>query len=97
MAVISVSGTTVHVQRGASGTTGAPHISGAMVLAGPPNAFISYDPSGTCTNGSGVGAGGRKKLYRRCTKRGQVSIMSKIVIDEGLTIRYKGQRCQTRS
>ncbi len=54
MSVISVSGTTVHVQRGASGTMANAHISGAMVLAGPPNAFISYDPSGTCTNGSGV-------------------------------------------
>ena len=55
MAVISISSTTVHVQRGASGTVAQPHVSGTMVLAGPPNAFISGpDPSGTCTNGSGI-------------------------------------------
>jgi hypothetical protein len=40
--------------RGAAGTFGAPHVSGAMVLVGPAPAFIAYDPSGACTNGQGL-------------------------------------------
>jgi hypothetical protein len=52
--VNSVAGTTIGVQRGASGTKAFAHISGAGVLAGPPNAFVSFDPSGACTNGAGL-------------------------------------------
>lgn len=55
MAVVSLNGSYVTVQRGAAGTGAATHVSGAMVLIGPPNAFISgFDPQGSCTNGSGV-------------------------------------------
>jgi hypothetical protein len=52
--VEAVSGTTLQVQRGASGTRASTHVSGAGVLAGPPNAFASRDPQGACANGSGV-------------------------------------------
>jgi hypothetical protein len=54
MVVNSVSSTNIGVRRGAVGTAANPHLSGAMVLAGPPAAFISYDPSGSCTNGQGL-------------------------------------------
>lgn len=54
MFVNNVSSTTLTVQRGAGGTTAQPHISGARVLAGPPAAFVAYDPSGACTNGQGL-------------------------------------------
>lgn len=54
LAVSSVSGTLIGVRRGMIGTAASGHISGAMVLAGPPAAFLSYDPSGSCTNGQGL-------------------------------------------
>lgn len=54
MFVNAVSGTTLTVQRGASGTAAVPHIANARVLAGPPSAFLAYDPSGKCTNGQGA-------------------------------------------
>jgi hypothetical protein len=54
MFVNAVSGTTLTVQRGASGTKANGHIASALVLAGPPSAFVAYDPSGSCTNGQGV-------------------------------------------
>lgn len=44
----------LQVQRGASGTRASGHVSGAGVLFGPPNAFVSVDPLGSCTAGSGV-------------------------------------------
>lgn len=40
--------------RGAGGTLASAHKSGSMVLSGPAQAFIAYDPAGTCTNGSGL-------------------------------------------
>jgi hypothetical protein len=40
--------------RGGSGTAGRAHVSGAMVLAGPVQAFVAFEPSGTCTNASGL-------------------------------------------
>ena len=49
MTVIRVSGTTVYVIRGGGGTQASAHISGAMVLVGNPNAFINYDPEGSCS------------------------------------------------
>lgn len=54
--VTSVSGTYVTVTRGASGTAASAHVSGAMVLIGPPQAFIAnpFDPSGACTVGAGI-------------------------------------------
>lgn len=45
MNVLSISGTNVTVTR-IPGMVAA-HISGAMVLAGPPNAFKKYDPTGS--------------------------------------------------
>jgi hypothetical protein len=54
MVVGSIVGTTVHVQRGASGTAASAHASGAGVLLGPPNAFVAVDPQGSCTAGAGV-------------------------------------------
>jgi hypothetical protein len=54
MFVNSVNGTTLGVTRGYNGTKVSGHISGAMVLAGPPPAFVSFDPAGTCTNGNGL-------------------------------------------
>lgn len=40
--------------RGSSGTKAFAHVNGSMVLVGPTPAFISYDPSGPCTNGQGL-------------------------------------------
>lgn len=54
MFVNAVNGTTLTVQRGASGTAATPHIVNARVLAGPPSAFVAFDPSGSCTNGQGL-------------------------------------------
>jgi hypothetical protein len=55
MPVVGVSGTTVTVApRGSAGTKAFGHISGTMVLAGPPAAFVGYDPSGSCTAGQGL-------------------------------------------
>jgi len=54
--VTSVSGTYVTVTRGASGTAASAHVLGAMVLIGPPQAFIStpFDPAGACKVGAGI-------------------------------------------
>lgn len=54
MFVTAVNGTTITVTRGYNSTAARPHISGARVLVGPVQAFITYDPSGACTNGQGV-------------------------------------------
>lgn len=48
MTVRGVSGTTITVTRGAAGTRAAQHISGATVVIGNPNAFVSVDPAGKC-------------------------------------------------
>ncbi|MGH7994366.1 MAG: hypothetical protein ACREDQ_12670 [Limisphaerales bacterium] len=47
--VLAVNGTTLTVRRGANGTAGQAHVSGAMVLAGRPNWFYISDPGGACT------------------------------------------------
>jgi len=52
--VQAINSTTVTVIRGYNSTAANPHINGAMVLAGPPQAFVTYDPSGACTNGQGA-------------------------------------------
>jgi hypothetical protein len=49
MVVTGVSGTTISVIRGAAGTAAVNHISGAIVIIGPRQAFIAYDPDGACT------------------------------------------------
>lgn len=51
MQVVSVNTTakTAAVLRGVSGTQAAAHAASNMVLAGNPNAFINFDPSGTCS------------------------------------------------
>jgi hypothetical protein len=54
MFVNAVSGTTLTVQRGASGTAAKQHIVNATVLAGPPSAFVAFIPSGKCANGQGL-------------------------------------------
>lgn len=48
------SGASVTVQRGYGGTRSSGHNAGATVLEGPTAAFISYNPSGSCTNGKGL-------------------------------------------
>lgn len=52
MVVVGVSGTQIHVTRGAGGTPAAGHASGAMVLAGNPTYFYNHDPQGACVPGS---------------------------------------------
>ena len=53
---IPASGTTVLVQRGAHGTKGEGHVSGAKVYVSRPNLFYGYDQAGTCwTSSSGTG------------------------------------------
>jgi len=52
MLVNSISGTTVGVRRGHTGTAAVAHLSGAMVLLGAPNLFYAHDPSGSCTAAS---------------------------------------------
>lgn len=49
MFVNAVSGTTVTVVRGYEATAGVAHPNGAVVLAGRPQWFNKYDPSGSCT------------------------------------------------
>ena len=51
---VSTTGNFVGVTRGYAGTKAFGHPSGAMVLVGPTQAFISYDPSGSCANGAGL-------------------------------------------
>lgn len=68
LAVEAVSGTTITVRRGASGTRSTPHISGAYVYVGPPQQFSSNpttagDPSGTCTRGSSSATSVGPTLY----------------------------------
>lgn len=53
-AVNSTNKTLTVAPRGSSGTKAFAHVNGSMVLVGPTPAFISYDPSGTCTNGQGL-------------------------------------------
>lgn len=47
--VSGVSGTQISVIRGYNGTQANTHLSGSVVLAGAPQAFVSTDPSGSCT------------------------------------------------
>jgi hypothetical protein len=49
MQVISITGTTVTVTRGANSTKAVAHASGSMVLAGKPDWFFGYAPTGACT------------------------------------------------
>lgn len=49
MPVISITGTAVTVQRGASGTKAVAHVNAAMVLAGSPSLFYGNPPAGACT------------------------------------------------
>jgi hypothetical protein len=49
MEVVSISGTTATVRRGASPTRAATHSSGAVVWLGAPGSFANGDPSGACT------------------------------------------------
>ena len=51
---VSTTGNIVGVTRGYAGTKAFGHPTGAMVLVAPPQAFISYEPSGSCTNGQGL-------------------------------------------
>lgn len=48
--VNSVNGTQIGVTRGYNGTQARAHLSGSVVIAGPPPAFRSTDPSGSCTS-----------------------------------------------
>ena len=50
MTVLNVSGTYIHVARGAAGTQAGQHASGTMVLAGAPAYFFDHDPQGYCSN-----------------------------------------------
>jgi hypothetical protein len=52
--VSSVGNLVTVAPRGATGTSAVPHKVGTMVLSGPSQAFIAYDPSGACSNGSGL-------------------------------------------
>lgn len=52
--VNSGSSTVTVAPRGYFGTKAFAHLSGAMFLTGPAQAFPSFDPSGSCTNGSGL-------------------------------------------
>jgi len=68
MAVEAVSGTTITVRRGASGTRSAAHLSGAQVFIGPPQQFGSNpneagDPSGTCTRGASSATSVNPQIY----------------------------------
>jgi hypothetical protein len=49
MQVISVTGTSVFVQRGTLGTKATPHASAEMVLAGRPDQFFTFNQLGSCT------------------------------------------------
>jgi hypothetical protein len=49
LSVGSPTATSITVARSQNGTGAAAHISGAMVLAGRPDWFMSGDPSGACT------------------------------------------------
>src|SRR5215813_10752016 len=45
---VNTSAKTVCVLRGMGGTLASSHASGVMVLVGPPNSFVDYDPAGFC-------------------------------------------------
>ncbi len=47
--VTAVSGTTISVVRGVSGTRSSTHASGIRIYVGPPYYFSSYDRAGSCT------------------------------------------------
>jgi hypothetical protein len=47
--VNAVSGTQVSVTRGYNGTVANQHLTGSVVLAGAPSAFVTSDQSGACT------------------------------------------------
>lgn len=49
MQVISISGTTVTVQRGAYGTQAQPHAVGSVLYNGPAQHFASVEKNGACT------------------------------------------------
>lgn len=49
MLVLSINGTAVSVARGQNGTKAVPHASNSMVLAGRPDWFYNYQPTGACT------------------------------------------------
>lgn len=52
--VNAVNGTQISVTRGYNGTQARAHLSGSVVLAGPPYYFVSVDPSGSCTASASV-------------------------------------------
>src|ERR1019366_2742861 len=52
--VNAVNGTQISVTRGYNGTQARAHLSGSVVLAGPPYYFVAVDPSGSCTASSSV-------------------------------------------
>lgn len=52
--VNAVNGTKISVTRGYNGTQANAHLSGSVVLLGPPQNFFSVDPSGACTSSSAV-------------------------------------------
>lgn len=54
MAVVSVNGNTVQVQRGVQGTVAVQHASGAMALIGRNLWFYPQDPGATTTSGTGI-------------------------------------------
>lgn len=54
MAVVSVQGNTVQVQRGVQGTVASPHANGTMVLIGRNLWFYGNDPGSTPGAGAGV-------------------------------------------
>ena len=52
MRVRSASGTTISVIRGSAGTRAVTHATAAVIYAGPPNYFSSYNRAGSCTSGN---------------------------------------------
>lgn len=50
MLVLSVTSTNVTVARGQNGTAAVGHVTGEMVLAGPPNYFFGKTPTGSCVS-----------------------------------------------
>ena len=52
MRIRSASGTTISVIRGSAGTRAVTHATAAVIYAGPPNYFSSYNRAGSCTSGN---------------------------------------------
>ena len=52
MSVVSITGTTISVRRGAGGTRATPHVCGARVFVAPPQYFTTYDRAGAGTYAS---------------------------------------------